>query len=1010
MKRFIGKPWIKPAFILCFLLSLAPCALSTTVIIPSDDDMIVGARAIVTGRVISVGASLDQQQDRIFTYITVKVQEVIKGKITERFIVLKELGGEVGDRFYTVYGNPRFKADERVLLYLDTWADGSLRVHQMFLGKFNIAKDESTGQEIVTRAAPDENTAVVQSHAHDAGSDSTSTERMEFAAYVRMLKERLAINRERAAQFEQEHYLGVAIKSRPEEFRSITRSRSLQPQFTFLVSPPSRWFEPDDNQPVIATVSLAGAPTGTALADAVAAMGAWSNVPGSSLRIQSGGVTTTCYVGSGFAGIAMVFDNCDERNSPSPRCAGTIAWGGFSGVLPTQRIINGTLFRQVTQGFVSFNPWAACHFQNSCNLQEIATHELGHAIGLGHSQMNDATMAGTAHFDLRCASIRTDDVNGLTFIYPASQGGAGPLAIVTTSPLQNATVGSGYSQSLVATGGTTPYVWSLVAGAGSLPPGLTLNPGGSITGIPATAGTYDFRLRVTDASLGSVERDFALAVSSISGQFNSAFVGQSVPASVDPGQRFTVNLKWSNTGTQLWNGSAGFRLGSQNPEDNTTWGGNAVAPVGAIVLPGQQLDLTFIAVAPLTPGTYNFQWKLVQNSLFFGEASANVSIQVGDPGETPPPMVNDAAFVSHTMPATLNTGQAAVILVKMRNTGNTTWDGGAYKLASQNPSGNTTWGVNEVAVSSPVAPGAEVTFLINAVAPTTPGTYNFQWQMMKEGAGYFGALPENLVVTVNQPAPELEILTLSLDSIEAGRTYAQQLTARGGAQPYTWSLKQGVLPNGVGLDSAAGRISGTPTSVGTFVFTVELRDSADRTTDRQLAITVTSPPLPIAIITLALPSGLTGTSYIATLEAVGGSPPFTWGVVAGSIPAGLSLNADTGVISGTPTAGGVFPLTIRVQDRRGAFAQGSLQITVGDPVPPPVIDKVKYKKGKKKLIVKGTRIDAGAALLINGRFAASGFINGSITIKRVTISAGPHEIRIVNTSGITSAAVILMVE
>ncbi|HKY06291.1 MAG TPA: hypothetical protein VJQ56_15450, partial [Blastocatellia bacterium] len=140
MKRVLRQTWLKPLFLFICLLGLSRPASASTFIIPTDDDMIIGARAIVTGRVLSVGSSYDQNQDRIYTYVTIKVQEVIKGEITERRIVLKELGGEVGDKAMVVFGNPRFKTGEKVLLYLDTWSDGSLRVHQMFLGKFDITK------------------------------------------------------------------------------------------------------------------------------------------------------------------------------------------------------------------------------------------------------------------------------------------------------------------------------------------------------------------------------------------------------------------------------------------------------------------------------------------------------------------------------------------------------------------------------------------------------------------------------------------------------------------------------------------------------------------------------------------------------------------------------------------------------------------------------------------------------------------------------------------------------
>src|SRR4030095_9511176 len=141
--------------VLIFLCS-AQSSFATTVTIPSDDDMVVGARAIVRGKVGTIESSFDEQSGRIYTYITVKVQEVLKGQIAVRKIVLKELGGQVGDRINLVYGNPQFKKGERVLLYLDTWADGSLRTYQMFLGKFNIVNDPVTGEDFALRSSPDE--------------------------------------------------------------------------------------------------------------------------------------------------------------------------------------------------------------------------------------------------------------------------------------------------------------------------------------------------------------------------------------------------------------------------------------------------------------------------------------------------------------------------------------------------------------------------------------------------------------------------------------------------------------------------------------------------------------------------------------------------------------------------------------------------------------------------------------------------------------------------------------
>ena len=125
---------------------------ATTVIIPSDDELIIGSRAIVKGQVTSIGSSYDPDERGFFTYVTLRVSEVLKGQIITREIVLKEPGGIAGGFGSKFFGVPQFTVDEQVLLYLDTWQDGSLRVYQWFMGKFTIERDASSGQMITSRA------------------------------------------------------------------------------------------------------------------------------------------------------------------------------------------------------------------------------------------------------------------------------------------------------------------------------------------------------------------------------------------------------------------------------------------------------------------------------------------------------------------------------------------------------------------------------------------------------------------------------------------------------------------------------------------------------------------------------------------------------------------------------------------------------------------------------------------------------------------------------------------
>lgn len=651
MKRVPLPTFLKPLAILICLLASTQSISATTAIIPPDDDLIIGARVIVKGRVLSIESSFDEQQGRIFTYIKLKVQEVLKGQITERKIVIKELGGRVGDRISVVYGNPEFALGEQVLLYLDTWKDGSLRTYQMFLGKFSILRDDKTGHEFAVRGTGDGHVEVLPSH---RGQQSAAiTNRMEVSAYLAMVKSRLAANVKQSRRFEQSYYSNVPTLASPPGYVDESISGEIHPEFN-LFNPPIRWFEPDTGLPVTYTLNPhpsddPGVPSLVVdPADIAAAANSWSTVQGCALHVVYAGNLDDCYTFLGTPGINVVSNNCDGRNSPTTGCAGILAWGGYSGAFYSPITINGTVFQyRVTQGFVSCNPWAACNFSDHCSVQFIVTHEMGHALGLGHSQYQQATMYGIAYYIARCAVIWSDDEDAIRFVYPGSGGGPGPLSITTTS-LANGTAGNSYSQTVLASGGTLPYTWSLVSGQGTLPPGLSLSAAGAITGTPSTAGTYNFTVKVTDAGSATAQKALSIVVASGGGgggAFNSQFISQTVPTSVQPGQAFSVNVKFLNTGSQIWFGSD-FFLASQNPALNQTWGGNGVSLAAFATSPQQQLDLTFTASAPFVPGTYNFQWQLFKNdgvTNFFGQMSTNVTIQVGSSGGTCPSSVSPAS-------------------------------------------------------------------------------------------------------------------------------------------------------------------------------------------------------------------------------------------------------------------------------------------------------------------------------------------------------------------------------
>ncbi|HSE38871.1 MAG TPA: hypothetical protein VLG74_16335, partial [Blastocatellia bacterium] len=175
------KPGLHILSLVGCLLALActEAAFATTAIVPRDEDMVVESRAIVTGRVLGLSTSVDANTDLVYTYIRLEVNAVLKGHITEREIVLKELGGETRERGTMIFGMPRFEAGQDVLVYLNTWRDGSLRVHQGFLGKFNISRDASTGRLVVERQLEGENVSIM------LGSGDTGVNRSELETYAR---------------------------------------------------------------------------------------------------------------------------------------------------------------------------------------------------------------------------------------------------------------------------------------------------------------------------------------------------------------------------------------------------------------------------------------------------------------------------------------------------------------------------------------------------------------------------------------------------------------------------------------------------------------------------------------------------------------------------------------------------------------------------------------------------------------------------------------------------------
>lgn len=168
-------------------------------------------------------------------------------------------------------------------------------------------------------------------------------------------------------------------------------------------------------------------------------------------------------------------------------------------------------------------------------------------------------------------------------------------------------------------------------------------------------------------------------------------------------------------------------------------------------------------------------------------------------------------------------------------------------------------------------------------------------------------------------AVALEIVTTSLPNATGGVFYSQTLQAQGGLLPRSWQRVAGSMPVGIADPvGATGEIAGTPAatcSESTATFTVEVSDSgAPPQSDTQPGLSITVSLSPVTITTTTLPDGIVGVPYSAFVQAAGGVPPYDFALFNSALPDGLSLNATTGEISGTPTTVSFFGVQITATD------------------------------------------------------------------------------------------------
>lgn len=216
---------------------------------------------------------------------------------------------------------------------------------------------------------------------------------------------------------------------------------------------------------------------------------------------------------------------------------------------------------------------------------------------------------------------------------------------------------------------------------------------------------------------------------------------------------------------------------------------------------------------------------------------------------------------------------------------------------------------------------------------TGAGDFSIPFKVLNGTATY--TLKFKVPAPTDKPDEEEEPLVIETSSLPdaiAGSTYTVALSATGGKTPYIWSLTG--APAGIRIGSSTGFIEGTLTTIGTFNFIAQVKDSTSPTNQSataNLSINVGSgsdPTEPLEISTTTLADGTVGTFYTALLKATGGKTPYSWSILNGVLPGGIRLDPSTGVLSGTPTAPGKFSFVVKLADSAGATGLASLELVV----------------------------------------------------------------------------------
>lgn len=441
-------------------MTAAPAA-ATLVVLPKNPvDAIAQADVVFVGKVVSIESAIEGlpapgQPYSVDTMVLIDVEEVQRGNVGAQ-VVMREPGGVATSGIQVVDGAPRYEIGSRVLVLANRGQDGFYRTHLLEAGRVTLERSLFALGRMGAQSSPD---------ADDRLNDWKS----------QLADSALGMPTHKPDP-------GTDVPPSPKGKMMLRSSRQSMALARFMGG---RW-----ESPASIILDQAGDPAVGPL-DTVNEL-----VSRSMLTWSSAGNVQMAVAGSGPArgfvcdqGKMLVSFNDPRGEVDDPKgCSGVLAIGGFCADNPPPGSTIGT----IRAGALVFNNgWSTqCpEFWTPPFVEEVATHEIGHAIGLAHSAENgqacdaecqDATMYWMAHFDGRRSNLHAYDTAAVAELY-------GPVAGPTASPAPSASPVPSDSPQATATPTASPLATS------SPEPGSTPTPGPSkgCGGGPKTAAATD---------------------------------------------------------------------------------------------------------------------------------------------------------------------------------------------------------------------------------------------------------------------------------------------------------------------------------------------------------------------------------------------------------------------------------------------------------------------------------------------------------------------------------------